>query len=161
MNDFSVFDLIFAIAMLIAVISGFIRGFVRQLFGLLGIFVGTYCAYKLSIAFTKWWKGYFDVDEKVMQLISFIIIAAIIYVLVLWLAILIGKLLKMAMLSWVNRLFGMLFGAMKIVLIFSAVAYSICYLKQTGVEIKDIDKSVTYDYLISIANSAWTLKDKS
>jgi membrane protein required for colicin V production len=153
LENFSVFDITFAVALFVSIISGFIKGFVRQLLGLAGIFVGTYCAYKLSLQLTEWWKGHFNVDAEVMKIIVFIILAAIFYSLVIWLAILLGKLLKMAMLSWINRLFGMLFGAIKIILIFSAIAYVIHYLKLTGIEINDINKSVTYEYLIAIANS--------
>ncbi|MDR1581986.1 MAG: CvpA family protein [Prevotellaceae bacterium] len=153
MENFSIFDLIFAISLLVSIISGFIRGFVRQLLGLAGIFGGTYCAYKLSLELTNWWHGHFNVDAEVMKIIVFIVLALIIYALVIWLAILLGKLLKMAMLSWMNRFAGMLFGAIKIILIFSAMAYAIHYLKLTGMEMNDIEKSVVYDYLISIANT--------
>jgi membrane protein required for colicin V production len=153
LENFSVFDITFAIALTISVISGFIKGFVRQLLGLAGIFVGTYCAYKLSLGLTAWWHGHFKVDAEVMKIIVFIILASIFYALVIWLAILLGKLLKMAMLGWVNRLLGMLFGAIKIILIFSALAYAIHYLKLTGIEINDINKSITYEYLITIANT--------
>jgi membrane protein required for colicin V production len=150
--NFSIFDLAFFTALLIAVISGFIKGFVRQLLGLVGIFAGTYCAYILSLKLSEWWHGHFNVDIKVTQIVIFIIVASIIYVLVIWLAILLGKLLKMAMLSWINRLFGILFGAIKVIIIFCALAYAIYYLKQTGVDIKDIDKSFAYNYLVTIAD---------
>jgi membrane protein required for colicin V production len=110
---------------------------------------------------TEWWHGHFNVDAEVMKIVVFIILASIIYALVIWLAILLGKLLKMAMLSWANRLFGMLFGAIKVVIIFSALAYAIHYLKQTGVEIKDIDKSIVYDYLLATANSIFFFFDSS
>jgi membrane protein required for colicin V production len=152
LGNFSIFDLTFFTAIIIAVISGFIKGFVRQLLGLLGIFAGTYCAYVLSLRLSEWWHSHFNVDAKVTQIVIFIIVASVIYILVIWLAILLGKLLKMAMLSWVNRLFGMLFGAIKVIIIFCALAYAIYYLKQTGVEIKDIDKSLAYDYLVAIAD---------
>jgi membrane protein required for colicin V production len=152
LENFSIFDLVFFTAIIISVISGFIKGFVRQLLGLVGIFAGTYCAYILSLGLSEWWRGHFNVDAKITQIVIFIILSSIIYVLVIWLAILLGKLLKMAMLSWINRLSGMLFGAIKVIIIFSALAYAIYYLKQTGVEIKDIDKSFVYDYLIAIAD---------
>jgi membrane protein required for colicin V production len=155
LENFSIFDLTFLIALLISVISGFVKGFVRQLLGLAGIFAGTYCAYKLSLVLTEWWHGHFNVDAEVMKIVVFIILASIIYILVIWLALLLDKLLKMAMLSWINRLFGMLFGAIKIVIIFSALAYAIHYLKLTGMEIKVIENSIMYDSLVAIANSVF------
>lgn len=161
LDQFSIFDVAFSVTVIISVISGFIKGFVRQLLGLAGIFAGTYCAYKLSLELTEWWHGHFKVDPEVMRIVVFIILATVIYLLVLWLAILLGKLLKMAMLSWINRLFGMIFGAVKIVIIFSALAYVIYYLKLTGMEIKDINNSVTYDYLIAIADSIFFFFESS
>jgi uncharacterized membrane protein required for colicin V production len=143
----------FFIAAVISLISGFVKGFVRQLLGLAGIFAGTYCAYKLSLGLTAWWHSHFNVDADVMKIILFIILSSIIYALVLWLAVLLGKMLKMAMLSWMNRLLGMFFGAIKIVFIFSALAYAICFLQQTGMKISDIEKSIVFDSLVHIANS--------
>jgi membrane protein required for colicin V production len=160
-ENFAIFDLLFFAAMLVAVICGFIKGLVRQLLGLAGIFVGTYCAYKLSLKLTEWWHGHFNVDAEVMKIVVFVILALIIYALVIWLAILLDKLLKMAMLGWINRLFGMIFGAIKIVLIFSALAYAIHYLKQTGMEVMNTGDSVVYDYLIVIADSIFFFFDTS
>jgi membrane protein required for colicin V production len=155
LENFSVFDIAFFITIAIAIISGCIKGLVRQLLGLAGIFIGTYCAYKLSSGLTGWWRGHFDVNDEVTRIILFIILSSVIYILVLWLAKLLDKLLKMAMLGWINRLFGMLFGAIKVIVIFSALAYAISYLKSTGFEINDINKSKVYDYLILIADSVF------
>jgi membrane protein required for colicin V production len=153
MQHISVFDCCFFAAIIISLIVGFMRGFVRQLLGLVGILAGIYCAYRISEDLTEWWHGHFDVDIKTMKIVVFLIILALVYLLVLWLAVLLGRLLKMAMLGWVNRLFGMLFGAIKTVIIFCALAYSIHYLKLAGVEIKDIEKSVTFDCLITVVDS--------
>lgn len=155
MENFSVFDVIFFVVIIISVISGYIKGFVRQLLGLAGIFIGTYCSYKLSLGVTKWWHGHFNIDVEVAKIIVFVILSSIIYILVLWLAKLVGKLLKMAMLNWINRLLGMLFGAIKVLIIFCALAYAIHYLKTTGLdfEIEDLNKSKIYNRLIAIANS--------
>jgi membrane protein required for colicin V production len=161
MENFSIFDLTFCVALLVSVISGFIKGFVRQLLGLAGIFAGTYCAYILSIELAKWWRGHFDVDVKVAQIVVFIIVASIIYALVIWLAVLSGKLLKMAMLSWLNRLFGMIFGAVKVIIIFSALAYSIHYLKLANIDVRDVNKSLSYNYLVEVANSVFFFFESS
>ena len=148
LSSFAVFDIVFIGALITACVYGYTKGFVRQLLGLVGIVAGTYCAYKLAEVFTAWWHTQFDVDPDVMKIIVFIILAIIIYLLVLRVAVLLNKLLKMAMLGWLNRLLGMIFGAAKIILIFSALAYAINALNFT-------DKMVgskTFTYLISLAN---------
>jgi membrane protein required for colicin V production len=157
MENFSVCDVVFVIAMLLALVIGYMKGLVRQLLGLVGIFVGTYCSYKLSGGLTKWWHGYFDINVEIAKIIVFIILSSIIYILVLWLAKLVGKLLKMAMLNWINRLFGMMFSAIKVLIIFCVLAYAIHYLKSTGIdlEFEDLNKSKAYNQLISIANSVF------
>jgi membrane protein required for colicin V production len=160
LGAFSIFDLIFLIAVIISVISGFIKGFVRQLLGLAGIFAGTYCAYKLSWKLTEWWNGHFDVDIEATKVVMFIILASIIYLLVLWFAVLLDRLLKMAMLGWINRLLGMIFGALKIVIIFSALAYAIHYMKLAGMNI-NINNSITYDFLVAIADSIFFFFESS
>lgn len=152
LETFSTFDAIFLIALLIAAISGYIKGFVRQLIGLTGIIAGTYLAYKLAAVSTNWWHGSFD--ERAVRIIVFSVFAILFYFLAFWLAKTLDKLLKMAMLNWINRLFGLIFGALKIIIIFSALAFAIHFLKLTGIEIlqNDIVKSKTYTHLIYTAN---------
>lgn len=148
LSSYAIFDIVFFIAIAFSCIYGYIKGFVRQLFGLVGIFIGTYCAYKLAGALTIWWHGHFDVDPRVTKIIIFIILSAIIYFLVLRLAILFDKLLKMAMLNWVNKFLGLIFGAAKIILIFSALAYAINSLNMSD----KMNTSKIYSHLISLAD---------
>ena len=152
LDTFSIFDTIFFIALLIAAISGYIKGFVRQLIGLTGIIAGTYFAYKLASVSTNWWHGSFD--ERAVRIIVFSVLAILFYFLAFWLAKMLDKLLKMAMLSWINRLLGLVFGMLKIIIIFSALSFAIHFLKLTGIEIlkSDIGKSKIYTHLIYTAN---------
>jgi membrane protein required for colicin V production len=150
--EYSIFDFVFAASLLIAAVSGYMKGLVRQLIGLLGIIAGTYCAWKIATALTGWWQGHFNVDPKITRAIIFVILAIIIYVLVVWLAKLLDKLIKMAMLAWINRLLGMLFGVLKIVLIFGILAYAAQALRLTAIETigNDLSKSVGYELLQSV-----------
>ena len=151
LDTFSFFDLIFVAAIAVSAIAGYVKGFVYQLIGLAGIIAGTYCAYKLSVAMTQWWTGHFKVNPEVMKIILFVILAIVIYFLAFRLARLLDKLLKMAMLGWLNRLFGLLFGVLKIGVIFCTLAYVIHSLHFTGIKSIDDDlkKSKIYPVLVS------------
>ncbi|MDR0560330.1 MAG: CvpA family protein [Prevotellaceae bacterium] len=158
MEAFSIFDIIVLISLFLAAVFGYIRGMVCQLIGLIGIIAGTYVACKLALMFTDWWRKYFNVDEGSTKIIVFIIMFAIIaltvYFITFRLSKILDKLLKSAMLNWINRLLGMIFGILKTVVIFSILAYAIHSLKLTGVDIlnKDLKKSATYGKLVYAAD---------
>ena len=139
---------------MLSAFGGLRKGFVRQLAGLAGIILGTYCAYQLSLWLTNWWSGHFDINSNVMQIILFIILATIIFALVIWLSIMLDKMLKLALLGWINRLLGMLFGVLNIVVIFGALSYAIHSLKLSGIEFlgNDLAKSKVYNMLVSFAD---------
>jgi membrane protein required for colicin V production len=156
LDTFSFFDLIFAVAIVASAISGYAKGFVYQLTGLAGIIAGTYCSYKLSTVLTQWlttqwWTEHFKTDPDVVKIVLFVVFAIVIYFLAFRLARLLDRLVKMAMLGWLNRLFGLLFGILKIVVIFCVLAYAVHSLNFTGLKSidNDLGKSKIYPVLVS------------
>jgi membrane protein required for colicin V production len=151
LDNFSFFDLIFVAAIAASAIAGYIKGFVYQLIGLVGIIAGTYCAFKLSVVATQWLSERFQFNPDAAKIVIFAILAIAIYFIAFRLARLLDKMLKMAMLGWLNRLLGLLFGMLKAGAIFCALAYAVHSLNFTGLKSVDDDlkKSKVYPALVS------------
>jgi membrane protein required for colicin V production len=153
LTQMSVFDLIFAVAAVAAATAGRVQGFVRQLFGLVGLLVGVFLAYRLSSGLSEWWSSHFSVDPAATRIIIFIMLLIAVCVLVICCAKLVDKLVNFTMLGCVNRFLGMLFGLAQTVLIFAAIAFAIGSLKLSEISDlkKDLDKSITYKPLVRTA----------
>jgi membrane protein required for colicin V production len=98
------------------VIRGFFRGFIKEVFSLVGALAGFYiaCIYYTDAAklLVRWVPAF-----GYLNIISFVIIFIGIFTLISIVGTGIKYLLNIVLLGWVDRIFGMLFGAAKGVLI--------------------------------------------
>ena len=149
----SVFDLVFLALVAVSAAVGLWKGFILQLFGLAGLFVGVFVAYRLSTKIAGWWSNQFAVDIVAAKVVTFIILMIAVCVLIILCAKLLTKVANFTMLGWVNRLFGMIFGVAQTVLIFAAVAYAIDSLKLSEISSlkKDLSKSAAHKPLTETA----------
>jgi membrane protein required for colicin V production len=149
----SVFDIVFVAMVTVSAAIGLWKGFILQLFGLIGLFVGVFVAYRLSMKLAGWWANHFAVDIVAAKVVTFIILMIVVCVLIILCAKLLTKVASFTMLGWVNRLLGMIFGIAQTVLIFAATVYAIDNLKLSEISSlkKDLSKSVTYKPLTETA----------
>jgi membrane protein required for colicin V production len=112
-------DIIIGVLLLISLVMGWRQGLVRQVFGILALLLGVFCAYKFSGFTAQHLSEWFAMNETVTKSIAF----AITFIAVLFLVILIGRLadkfIKMVALGLVNRLLGAILCMLKAVLIIS------------------------------------------
>ncbi len=112
-------DIIILICLIPAVIQGLIKGFTTQVAGILGIIVGVWASFRFSELVGGWLQPYLDVSPQVLHVVAF---SVILIAVILGLALL-GKalkgILKIAMLGWLDKLLGVLFGLIKAGLIVS------------------------------------------
>ena len=112
-------DFILITLLIIAALFGVWKGFVRQLFGLIALFLGLFCAFHFSDYVASYISRWIDANETAVAIISF----AITFILVLWGVAFIGKmaetLTKMVALGLINRLVGLLFSIAKMAFILS------------------------------------------
>ena len=126
-------DIIIIALVAIAAIMGIFKGFINQFVSIAAILLGTWCAFKfagfLTLKVADWFN--LDIAQNTLHIIMFIVI----FILVLILAQIIGKvlegLIKLSMLGWLNRILGLLFGALKAIIILGIVAYIVNYLNGT------------------------------
>lgn len=131
-------------------IRGLFRGFVHELVTVIGLILG----YIISITYLSIVSGlilsYFPtLPESVVNIISFFIIFVGTNLLLRLAANLLSKTLKIAMLGWLNRLLGGVFGLLKSIIILSIVVFIVNLIpfSSTLLENIEIQSSILYPVL--------------
>jgi membrane protein required for colicin V production len=105
-------DVIFVCIIGFYLIRGLFRGFIKEIFSIIGVFVGFFVAVSyygfLSQYLIRWIS-----HPSYLPLISFFTIFLFVYLFISILGVIIKYLLRITILGWVDRLFGLLFGAAK------------------------------------------------
>lgn len=126
-------DIIIIAIVLAAAIWGLFKGFISQAVSILALILGIWCASRFTGFLTSKVDGWFNLD--IAQDSLHIILFAVIFIVVAILAHFIGKgiesIIKLSLLGWVNRLLGLLFGALKAIVILGIAIYAINYLNNT------------------------------
>ena len=118
MEQLNNLDAVILIGFLISMLVAFIRGFVKEVLSVLGLVLFIFTTIKLSPPFSEFVNKYVE-SEILSQTIVFIIIMAIFYS--IWI-ISTDKLIariRTSTLSFMDRLFGLVFGFLRAVLILS------------------------------------------
>ncbi len=103
-----IIDIIFLILVALAIIKGISRGLIVAVFSFLAIIIGVAAAMKLSYIVANRLQHSFNVNEKWLPVVSFIIVLLIVILLVRWVANLLQAAIKFAMLGWLNKLGGII-----------------------------------------------------
>lgn len=117
----NVIDIIILVCCIPAIVSGFSKGFVSQAFSLLALVLGVWLSFKFSVPLGNWLKTYADLPGTVLQIISFATILLIVVLLLKLIGNIIEKLIKVVMLGWLNKLLGVVFSLIKVVLVIGIV----------------------------------------
>ncbi len=114
------FDILIIIILVYCVVRGLFRGLVKEVSSIFGVLGGFYAAYsyypQVANLLTR-----LIADEAYRNILAFLIIFCCILILINVLGIIIKYLLNIAFLGWVDRVFGLLFGMTKGILIVSVL----------------------------------------
>ncbi len=102
-------------------IHGFRKGFVIQLFTLIALIVGIYCAFTLSHFVAKYIADSLRTDPTFTNIVAFIITFLGVWALIYLAGKLAHQLVAAVMLGLVNRLLGMFFSLLKTLFIISVL----------------------------------------
>ena len=154
MQDFSIFDLIIITITLILGLKGLFRGLIKEVFGIIGIIGAIFVASRIS-------KETGDLlapvlvlqNEATIKLIGFITALIAVWLVVYTAGVIVSKIFSASGLGVVDRIFGFIFGASKVFLIFSVIAYSL-YQVQSFRKVMDekFEKSYVMPHLISVGS---------
>mgnify|MGYP000151967784 FL=1 len=154
MQDFSIFDLIIITITLILGLKGLFRGLIKEVFGIIGIIGAIFVASRIS-------KETGDLlapvlvlqNEATIKLIGFITALIAVWLVVYTAGVIVSKIFSASGLGVVDRIFGFIFGASKVFLIFSVIAYSL-YQVQSFRKVMDekFNNSFVMPHLISVGS---------
>lgn len=153
MQDINYFDLIILSIVLVLGLKGLFSGFVKELFGLIGIVSGIYLGSDFAYE-----SGCFINEhiiniknQSALSLFGFLSIFISIWVLFHFLGLFVSRLTQASGLGVIDRLFGFIFGAGKIFVIFAVIVYALSNVefiyKMTQ---KYIQNSLLYPHLINV-----------
>jgi len=117
-------DVVIGIILVFGLVRGIFRGLVEEASSIIGIFGGIYGAvfyYNDAAAFLRRWIS----DTAYANIIGFLVIFGLIFILVSVLGVLIKYLLNIASLGWFDRLCGAAFGSIKGLLIASVLLFTL------------------------------------
>jgi len=148
-------DIIIIALLAFAAIVGVWKGFIRQLFGLVALFLGIWCACHFSNYAAFYISQWIDKNETAVTIISF----AVTFIVVLFGVVLVGRLaeqlIKVVMLGFFNRLMGILFSVVKMALILSVSIWLLQALDQLWPFIPhhDCEKSMLFTPVAKLATA--------
>ena len=143
-------DIIIILLVLLAAFKGFSRGLIKEVLSLISLIAGVYIATNFSVYFEKHLTNNFPKFEDIISVVSFVLVFLIVFLSLKLAAILISKLAKSLQLGLVNKLLGLLFGGVKVLLILSFVLFEINHLDSSFGEIipkKQKEESFLYQPL--------------
>ena len=114
------FDIAVIVIISFFLIRGLFKGLIGEMAGIIGVmagFYGAYTYYPLIAVYAEKWIG----NPAFRNLTAFFLLFCSILSLVSFISILIRKFLKLVFLGWVDRTFGLVFGAAKGVLVVSVL----------------------------------------
>ena len=114
-------DIILIILLILAAVNGYKKGLVVELASLAALILGIWGAFEFSHITSDFLVENFNWNWKHLNLISFIITFIIIVILVHIIGSVLDKMIEAAMLGFLNRLAGILFGVLKTALILSVL----------------------------------------
>ena len=149
-------DLIIIVVILYAFIKGFYNGLINEIASFLGLFIGAIISYTFSDNLSEILNSYFEIDPKVLNILSFILLFIITSLCFTIAGKSLTKLIKFISLGTINRLLGGLFSSLKFIIVIVSISMVINYLSELlMIEIIPLDQtnnSKVYPVLIDIGN---------
>ena len=154
MQSFAIFDLIILSITLILGLKGLFRGLIKEVFGIIGIIGAIFVASRISKEIGDLIAPILVLEnEATIKLIGFIVALVAVWLVVYSAGVIVSKIFAASGLGIVDRIFGFIFGAAKIFLIFSVIAYAL-YQVQSFKKVIDekFADSIVMPHLISVGS---------
>ena len=125
------FDILILIILGYSLVRGLFRGLVKEVSSIVGVLGGFYAAYTYYSILAGLLAGLIH-DTSYLNILSFLIIFCGVLIVVGVLGVIIKYLLNIAFLGWVDRIGGVVFGALKGILIVSILFITLTAFLPTG-----------------------------
>ncbi len=154
MQNFAIFDLIIISITLILGLKGLFRGLIKEVFGIIGIIGAIFVASRISKEIGDLIAPILVLEnEATIKLIGFVVALVGVWIVVYSAGIIVSKIFAASGLGIIDRIFGFIFGAAKIFLIFSVISYSLYQVQSFKKVIDDrFSTSAVMPHLISVGS---------
>jgi len=130
LENINIFDLVVISLVVILGLKGLFRGFTKEFFALVGIVGGVFVASRVSSEVGDIINGIIPMENENTILLAGFVVALILFWIVAYIAgSTLEKIFKMSGLGVFDRILGFAFGAGKIFLLFSIIAYATSQVK--------------------------------
>ncbi len=149
MDDINIFDIIVITLITLLGLKGLFRGFIKEFFALFGIVGGVFVASRLSAQVGEMVDTIIPFDNNnTMMLVGFIVALIIFWILAYGIGIVLSKVFSLSGLGIFDKALGFVFGASKVFLLFSMIAFAISSIESIAkkLDVKLAD-SIVYPML--------------
>jgi membrane protein required for colicin V production len=129
-ENINLFDIVVVTLIVLLGLKGLFRGFARELFGIIGIVGGVFVASRLGSTTGEMINGIIPMqNENTILLSGFIATLVVFWIIAYIVGMTITKVLCASGLGIFDRLFGFVFGASKIFLLFAIISHAVTQVK--------------------------------
>lgn len=114
-------DIVIVIPLIWGAYKGFRKGFIIEIASLVALILGIWGGINFSSYAATFLSSTFNISNKIMPLLSFIVTFIAIVIVVFFIAKMLERVVKMVALGIVNRIAGMVFGMLKFGIIISVL----------------------------------------
>ncbi len=114
-------DLTLIVFVLTASIRGFVKGIISEVIGLLSLIIGAYIALHFSEYLNEHLINMFNINEGIIQIVSFTIVFVSVFVLLKILGTLLYKFTNALALGFINKIAGFIFAGVKVFFLFGLI----------------------------------------
>lgn len=153
----NILDIVLLVCLIPALIQGLRKGFIAQVVAIISLVLGGWLAYKFSAVVTEWLAQWLDITGQALNIISFILIFAVVVTLLFLLGKILEASVKIILLGWLNKLLGLVFAMFKYALVIGllVILFDSINDKFSLVSRSYLDSSFMYSGLKSISYSVF------
>lgn len=150
MQEFTVFDMVIIGITILLGLKGLFRGLIKEVFGLVGIVGGIFIASRMALDIGNMIAPVLALENvATIKLIGFILGIVGFWIIVYILGVILSKIFQASGLGVFDRIFGFIFGASKVFLIFSIIAYGLYQLQSfKSLMHEKVGNSIVFPFLI-------------
>ena len=105
----NIVDIVILVLFIPAIIRGIMKGFVQQAAALAGLVLSIWAAFRFSEPVYQWLTPYIEASEGVLHVVAFAVILIVVIIVTALIGRLLAKVLKFALLGWLDKLLGIVF----------------------------------------------------
>lgn len=158
MENLTGFDIIILGLIVLLGLKGLLRGLIRELFAIFGIIGGIFIASRISSSTGGLIDAIIHIENhNTMLLIGFIISLAFIWSGAYFLGIFLSKMFSLSGLGIFDKIFGFLFGAGKVFLLFSIIIFALSNVEIISKKMENL-RTHSFMYPLLVSSGGYIIK---